>query len=114
MQLEPDERIVYDGGIVLFFRGFTSCNGTDRIFLTNKRVFTKVWIPLLNLFIKGLNMPLKEIISVKKTRWVFDDSLLFEYKENSIDKQRKICFKTKEKRDDFYKKLRELSSSICY
>ena len=77
MQIQPNEKMIYEGGTVLFFKGVIKHQGTDKLYLTNKRIFTRVWIPLLNLIFKGIDIPLKDLMSVEKARWIFDNSVLF-------------------------------------
>jgi hypothetical protein len=111
MKLETDEKIIKEGGIVLYFKGPIMHKRTDKIYLTNKRVFTKCWIPVLNFFSKGISFFLKDMISVKKARWVLDDALTFRYKKDGIEKQIKIAFSKKKNRDEFYNELRKLIPS---
>lgn len=112
MQLQSDEKIICEGGIVLYFKGLIKHQSTDKIYLTNKRIFTRVWIPLLNLLMKGINIPLTDLISVEKASWVMDDSLLFKYKENETEKQIKISL-SKKRRDEFYNELKKIVPSKC-
>ncbi len=112
MQLQPDEKIIYDGGIVLYFNGFSQRQATDKIYLTNKRIYTKVWIPFLHLLMRGLNIPLTDLLSVEKARWIFDDSILLTYRENQSEKKIKIS-SSRKRRDAFYEELKKIDPSKC-
>lgn len=112
MQLQQDEKIIYDGGVVLYFNGFSQRQATDKIYLTNKRIYTKVWIPFLHLLMPGLDIPLADLLSVEKARWMFDDSLVFTYRKDQSEKKVKIS-SSRKRRDAFYEAVKTIDPSKC-